>query len=396
METIECLDRKKCTGCSLCAQICPKNAIILEKDKEGFSMPKINKEKCINCGLCYKKCPQLYEEELKDKKVKKAYAAKNKDVDIQKKSTSGGIFNLIAENIISKKGIVYGCAFDHNMVANHIRIESNEELDILRGSKYVQSNINNTYKMAKEDLKKGKPVLYTGTPCQIEGLKKYIDTNDENLITIDLVCHGVPSPKLFEKYIKYIEKKENSKVVNYEFRNKEKNGWGSNVKIEFENGKKRYIKGSLDSYNKTFYAAKAFRESCYNCKYAKKERVGDITLCDYWGIGNELPEFEDYNGVSGIIVNTIKGQDILEEISNKILLKESSVESIAKYNQNLNEPVSRPRERDNIYKEIDKKDYKRYMKENLKFKIDIKDVIGSVLNYKLKKRIKKVLKGIKK
>lgn len=394
MENISILNKKDCTGCRMCEQICPVNAIKMVENKEGFIEPVVDEEKCINCGLCAKRCPQL--NNVKDKRQEKikVYAAKNKNIEEQKHSSSGGIFSIFANYIIENNGVIYGCAFNEKFEAQHIRIENKEELVKLRGSKYVQSNTRDTFSQAKKDLENNKLVLYTGTPCQIAGLKSFLGEQYQNLLTIDLICHGVPSQKLFTKYLKYLEEKYKSKIIEYDFRNKEKNPWGLNLKIKFENGKIKYIPARLDPYYKSFLNGDTYRESCYNCKYANTNRIGDITLADYWGIEKEHSEFYDANGVSAIIVSTNIGQVFFDKIKDNIDYIESSIEKVKNKNDNLKLSSKRNEIRNNIYDNLDKKTFKKYMREDLKFNYDIKEVIKNIIPRKIKKIIKtRRLKG---
>ncbi len=307
----------------------------------------------------------------------------------KKKVLLDGIFSVIANFILDKDGVVYGCAFNDDLVAEHIRIDDKSDLYKLRGSKYVQSNTKNTFIEVKEDLLNGKYVLYSGTPCQVAGLKAYIGKEYEKLITIDLVCHGVPSPKLFKKYKEYLEKKYKSKIISYEFKNKEKNGWGSNAKILFENGKAKYFPANLDSYYKSFLKSINSRECCYKCKYSNTDRISDITLADYWGIEKIHPEFYDENGVSAILINTEKGKNVLYQISDNVLIKCTKLENVIKKNKNLEKAAIRVIDRNSIYNQIDVLSYASYEKEKLHFKKELKDIVKNVIPLKIKRKIKR-------
>lgn len=379
----------KCTGCRMCAQICPLNAIDMKENEEGFLEPIINKEKCIKCGLCFKRCPQLNEIKIGEKvNSPKAFAVKNKNLEEQKKSSSGGIFSVLAKYVLENNGVVYGASFDEKFKLEHIRIDKKEDLYKLRGSKYLQSNTKNTFELAKKDLNNGVKVLYVGTPCQIAGLKNYLGKDYEDLLLVDLVCHGVPSQKLFDKYLTWLKEKNNSSIIEYEFRNKEKNSWGLNLKVKFESGKERYIPANLDPYYKAFLNGSTYRECCYNCKYAKTERVGDITIADYWGIEKEHPKFYDKNGVSAVIINTNAGFRIFESIKSKIQYINTDIEKVKVKNKNLQGPTTRNNVRDEAYKDIDIKKFKKYSKQNLKFKKDIRDIIKNLIPKAVKNKIK--------
>lgn len=392
MKNISELDRNNCTGCRMCEQICPVKAINMIKNDEGFIEPKIDKEKCIDCGLCFKRCPQL--NDVKNNRLDdvRVYAAKNKNVEEQKKSSSGGIFSILANYVLENKGTVYGCAFNSNLVAEHIGIKSKEELYKLRGSKYVQSDTKHSFTETKKDLDDNKLVLYSGTPCQIAGLKAFLNKDYDNLITVDLVCHGVPSPKLFEKYIKYLEEKYNSKILNYEFRSKEKNGWGLTSKVLLENGKIKYINANLDPYYKTFLNSYTYREVCYNCKYATSDRVSDITLADYWGIQKQIPEFYDEQGISAIILNTKKGYDFFKVLNQNVIMQESDLNSVKKENHNLEYPSKREKIREKAYVNIENKKFSIYVKQDLNYRKELKDQIKNLIPSDIKKFIKNKLK----
>lgn len=379
---------KNCTGCRMCEQVCPKGAIEIKENEEGFMEPVINKEKCINCGICLKRCPQA--NKIEKNEPIKCYAAKNKNIDDLKKGSSGSIFKILAEHVIKDAGTVYGAAFNENMDLNTIRVENINEIEKLMGSKYVQCNTNNTFTLVKKDLEDGKKVLYAGTPCQIAGLKSYLNKEYDNLLTVDLICHGVPSPKLFRKYIKNLEKKNRSKVKQYYFKNKEKNGWGSNGKVIFNNGKEKYISSTLDQYYKAFLESKISREACYNCKYANTSRIGDITLGDYWGIQRQHPEFYTDLGVSAVLINTKKGLEAFNCIKNDIEYIESQIEKISKENMNLIRPVDRKKIRNDVYKDIDTMEFNEYAKKRLKIKKRPKDIVKNMVPYKIKKILKKV------
>ena len=380
-----------CAGCRCCEKICPVNAIEMKENKEGFIEPVVNEEKCISCGLCLKRCPQINKLEIEGIE-QKAYATQNKNKEDLKISSSGGMFIAFAKNIISQDGVVYGAAYDQNLKVNHIRVENIEELKLLQGSKYVQSDTADTFEQTKNDLISGRKVLFSGTPCQIAGLKQYLGKDYENLYTIDIVCHGVPSQKLFEKYKNSLEAKENSKIDQFDFRDKTEKGWGLNLRIKYQNNKVTKKASCFDSYYKSFLAGNTYRRCCYDCKYANLNRVGDITIADFWGIEETNSKIDIKKGVSAVIVNSRKGQKIFEDIQQDIIAEETSIESVTKRNLNLKRPTLFPAIRKTVYNSIDNKQYKEYTKENLHFRINPKDIIKQVMPQKLKNTIKKTLK----
>lgn len=382
--------KKQCTGCRACEQLCPKNAIHMVEDEEGFLTPEVDHNLCINCGICANKCPQL--RNIEKKVEQECYAAKIKDKETLMNSSSGGIFSVLANHVLKQNGKVYGAIFTEDLQIEHIGIDKISEMKKLRGSKYVQSNTKNTFSEVKQDLENGKKVLYSGTPCQIAGLKNYLGKKYENLFTVDIVCHGVPSPQLFKKYINNIEDKYKGKITNFSFREKEKRGWGLNLKIQLDNGKVIQKFADLDPYYKSFLAGDIYRESCYECKYANNNRVGDITLADYWGIEYEHPEFIDNNGISAVMVQTKKGKNMWKEIEEEIESIPTTIEKIAKHNHNLKQPTKRKSIRNNVYKGLENKEFNKYCKENLYFKKKLKDRIKSLISEESKRKLKKMLK----
>lgn len=357
---IEITNKTKCCGCHACYNVCPKGAIKMQQDEKGFKYPVIDKEKCINCGLCTKVCPMLNNKQIENKPV--AYACINKDENIRSKSSSGGIFTIIAEEILEKNGVVFGATFDEKYNVVHQYIEKKEDLEKFRGSKYVQSSINDTYKKAKEFLEKDRYVLFTGTPCQIEGLKKYIQKDYEKLYTQDIICHGVPSPKVWKKYLEYRESEDKEKPQNISFRNKD-NGWKL-FNIKFEYLKSKYKQNqNKDIYMQAFLKNTSLRDSCYNCSFKKKNRISDITLADFWGIENVLPEMDDNKGTSLVIVNSIKGQELFEKIKDNIGFKKVDLEDAIKYNKSMIESAKKDKNREKFFENLDKMKFDKLVKK---------------------------------
>ena len=280
---IDIQEKNKCCGCHACYNKCPKNAIEMIEDEKGFKYPKINNEKCINCGLCDKVCPIINNPKIQNEP--KAYACINKDEKIRMQSTSGGIFTLLATVIINKGGVVFGASFNNDFKVIHTYTETIEELEKFRGSKYLQSDINNSYKKAKDFLDNDRFVLFTGTPCQIEGFKSFLGKEYEKLYLQDIICHGVPSPKVWDEYKKYRENKAGAKLKGMSFRSKYGTTWGKyHVNMKFENDKNYDMFHNDDVYMKAFLNHLSLRESCTDCKFKKKNRLSDITLADFWGI----------------------------------------------------------------------------------------------------------------
>ena len=359
---IDIKEKNKCCGCYACFNKCPTNAIEMKKDEKGFSYPIVNKEKCVNCGLCEKACPILKKEKEK-KNDKKAYACINKNDNIRNQSSSGGIFTLLAEEIIKKGGVVFGATFNEKFEVMHDCAEGIEDLVKFRGSKYVQSSINSTYQKAKEFLESDKYVLFTGTPCQIEGLKSYLDKEYDKLYTQDIICHGVPSATVWNKYLEYREKRKNSKIKKVEFRNKEK-GWHLyNLRISYENDEVYERNQRDDIFMKAFLRNTILRDSCYQCYFKKINRMSDITLADFWGIEKVLPEMDDNKGVSLVITNTKKGEELLEKITSNIISKEIKLEDAIKFNKSFTESAPMDKNREKFFENLDKIDFEKLVKK---------------------------------
>lgn len=308
---------EKCTGCGACYNICPSAAIEMRENNDGFLFPVINQEKCTDCGLCAKTCfvskPKNFPSETPDK----VYALSASD-EIREKSSSGGIFTLIAEYIISSGGYVCGAAFsDDFLKVEHILINKMEDLHRLQTSKYVQSNTGNIYKKIKELLQNDFPVFFTGTPCQVEGLNRYLNKKYDNLFTADILCHGVPSSKVWAKYLEEISRGKRISSVN--FRDKT-NGWKSPLllTIQYEDGTCLSEHSKENLYYKSFLQNINLRQSCASCEFTNLKRAADITLGDFWKIDRYNKKFNDKKGVSLVLVNSSKGQSLLQNIKSKL------------------------------------------------------------------------------
>lgn len=350
-----------CCGCRACEYVCPVQYILTyQSERDGFIYPKVNKEKnCINCGRCIKACP------IKNPKAEKkpidAFGFINND-EIANSSASGGVFSAVAVDVIQNGGVVYGCLLDENMDAVTERVDNCKDLLKLLSSKYVLCNSNNSYKRVETDLLCDKMVLYCSTPCQVAGLLNYLGRDYPNLLTIDLFCHGVPSPGLFKKYIHFIEDKYKSKVTNVVFRDK-KVAWGTAGFIQTE--RRIPFLGNEDPYYYSFLKARTYQKICYSCPYAKEQRVGDISIGDYWGVENEHPDINRENGVSAVLVNTKKGKEYLLKLNNNLVFK-TEIEKISKYNTVLCCPTIYNNDRDLIYEGYQNLETKMLVKRYLK------------------------------
>jgi coenzyme F420-reducing hydrogenase beta subunit len=332
--------------------ICPQKAITMKPDADGFLFPEINYDLCIGCRLCIKTCA-FQKKPVSEKTPIAVYVAVNKDKNMRLASSSGGVFGAIATSILENGGVIFGCAYNNNMEPEHICIYKKSDLRRIQGSKYVQSNINYSYSEAKRYLKDGRQVLFSGTPCQIAGLKSYLGDEFENLATVDLICHGVPSSDFFKGYIDHLDQLLKGRIIDFKFRDKSKRGWVYRGKATYvKKGKIRYsyIKLNASYYFFYFLHGDTFRESCYECKYACGSREGDLTLGDYWGVEKAHKEFRVENGVSVILLNSKKGEELLESISQNVLMKESTFEQASKQNVQLKKPMDKSKRREMILK----------------------------------------------
>lgn len=326
-----------CTGCYACVNICPKKCISVKESDLGFLYPNIDRNQCIECGQCERICPLISKVELSKSTV--AFVAKNKYDEERNRSTSGGVFPLLAKYVIFKGGIVVGAAYDDNFVVRHIFIESMDQIQPLQGAKYSQSRIGDSFLKIKKFLQSEKMVLFSGTPCQCAGLKSYLGKEYDNLLLVDLICHGVPSPKVWQDYIDYRSLKENDgkRPVKINMRSKS-SGWsryGYSTEFDYGNGKVIRIHNSQDLFMKAFVGNICLRSSCSDCKAKGVERCTDVTLGDYWGIWNQHPEFDDNKGTSVVFVHSQKGRMIMEQLQDEMDCLEVEIEDAYKENGSL-------------------------------------------------------------
>ena len=351
---IKDIEKTTCTGCSACKDICPVNAIEIISDVEGFYIPNIISEKCIECNLCGSLCPSLNKTLIQSTKI--GYIVRLKENKILKNSASGGAFAGIAKYLIeTKNAFVVGAAIDKSLKVKHTIINKIENLKELQNSKYVQSYIDNIYSEVKKILEQGEIVLFTGTPCQIAGIYAVIPEElRKNLYTADLVCHGVSSPKFLERQLKEESKSKQGKVINFKFRYKNPKATTISsymMMMMMEKGLPKIKRINQDIYFKLFIEGKNFRESCYNCKYANKNRIGDFTLgdCD----SKEFyPKFHPKESNSILLLNSEKALKIWEELKTNYDYCILDIEREAQYNHQLNHPFKRPKERNGIYKDL--------------------------------------------
>ncbi len=338
-----------CTGCGACYNACPAGAISMVTDSEGFKYPHIDTEKCINCHACEKACPADFIS-VSDN-LPTTYAAFSKNNSVQKQSSSGGVFTHIANHILSLDGVVFGVAYDENFKVCHIAVENKEELYKLRTSKYVQSDTGLVYKQVKEYLDNGRIVLFTGTPCQVVALKQYLKKNYKNLYTQDIICHGVPSPKAFDKYLSTYHRNKGIKSVS--FRDKTV-GWNDfSMKVEYNDGTSYCELATKDSFVRAFLANLNLRPSCYQCQYKTASRVSDITLADYWGVELVHPELKEQQGVSLVLIHSQKGEELLSAIDENINIMPTVAERAIGMNSATRHSVACPPKRSAYFAEFE-------------------------------------------
>lgn len=349
---------QECCGCSACKNICPTQAVTMQPDSEGFLYPVTDNAKCINCGACKKVCP--VSGKYSQNHAKKAFAVKHKDYDTRITSRSGGVFIAISDYVLKRQGAVYGAGFSDDLSVCHLRTETAEERNRLKGTKYVQSDVADTFSKVKADLKNGKYILYSGTPCQIAGLMNYLkNTDTEKLITCDIICHGVPSPQIYSDYLNYCEKKYGGKVTKFDFRDKTF-GWRSQKEAIWVNDKKY----NTNEYAYLFSGLDVYRPACYECKFANIDRPADFTLGDFWGIDVLVKGFSDNKGVSLLFLNTDKAEAVFDSITNDIYYEQTVIDKVIPFNPNLYRPTPVPKDREKFWKNYHKKGFNYVLRKN--------------------------------
>lgn len=341
--------KEECCGCTACEYICPTNAIKMVLDEEGFLYPKIDQELCIDCGKCRKSCAfQNGFNKNSNLDIPEVYGIKHIDDDVRNNSSSGGAFTGVSDYIFSKKGIVCGVGFNEKMEVIHKFANNKYERNLLRGSKYVQSELKDIFPEIKKMLLDNREVLFSGTPCQVVGLKNYLDLlkcDTQNLLTIDIICHGTPSPMLWKQYLNFLEKKKGKKVSEYNFRSKIK-GWHEHTEsVRYSDNTSDYKSRELQIFRNIFYSHNALRPSCHNCKYTNYIRPSDITIADFRGIEKINKNFDDNKGISLVLINTDNGKFLFENIKGQFECYISNTSDCVQRNLVRPTPISKNREK---------------------------------------------------
>lgn len=360
-----------CCGCNACGDVCPKQAISFKTDNEGFWYPKVDMEKCVDCGLCEKVCPIIQNEGLKknDFEVPECYAAQNKDLESLFNSTSGSAFAAFAAKIYKQGGYVGGAVFDEDFTVRQFISSKKTDLELLRNTKYVQSNSEGFYKEVKRILDEGNKVLVCGLPCQMAALRSFLRKDYDNLIIVDVICLGINSPKILPAYLKYQEEKHGSKIVYYKAKNKEL-GWRQlTTKIVFENGEVEYDKRDTNYFTQGFISTHAFaRPSCYECKFKGTPRIADISIGDFWGAEKFVGKDMDHDlGTSIVLINSKKGKDFFETCGSHLKTKQVSFDAVLQGNKALMKSLSQPSfDRVKFYEDLTNLPFKEFADKYIK------------------------------
>lgn len=372
MINIDNSNKDKCCGCTACINICPVNAIEMIPDEEGFLYPKVDKDKCVNCGLCDKVCPYNRKDEKDD--FLKAFVVQNKNEEILNNCTSGGFFLPVASMVLEENGYVYGSVLDENLVVRHKEFSADNkgEVNECQGSKYVQSELGSIFRKIEKNLKEERLVCFSGTPCQVKGLKGYLGKEYENLITIDLVCRSVPSPLFFKKYIEYQQEKYSSQIKKLSFRSKIYGYHSGALTIDFKNGKKYSGSNRVDLYSRSFHSDITSRYSCYNCPAKGMYRCSDFTIFDSWNPSELNDEIKDNDkGYTNVFIHTEKGYKIFKEkISGKFDFYEINPFKAAQYTGGMIEKsIHKSDYRDKFYISLNENNFEKAISEFYKVSI---------------------------
>lgn len=383
---VDQLEKRHCCGCGSCSNACPKHAISMEPDEEGFLYPRVDHAICIGCGVCVRKCPVLTEQPKNDA-VEVCYAQWS-DEETRLASVSGGAFTELARYAFARGGVVFGAAYGEDMAVRHVAVEDEEGLSALRGSKYVQSQVGDCYAQVRRLLEQGRFVLFSGCPCQVAGLYAYLGKGDwDNLLTADLLCHGAPSQALFRRYLEEDYGLEN--VADVKFRDKSAFGWSSNMNVYLADGAVRREWGTVDPYYRMFSACLANRPFCSICKFSRVPRVGDFTLGDWWGIGRYDRELDDRSGTSLVMVNNVRARAVFDEISPGFeRVRELPLDQAKAHNGAIDHPLEASSARDRFFRLLKMQPFDKAVRYTLGPHFDVGvyglwygENYGSVLTY---------------
>lgn len=371
---------KDCCGCTACVSICSHNVISLRETPEGFMYPNVDQGKCVHCGLCLTVCPLLHKTSKTDNTVKNAYALRHKNADILYNSSSGGAFFALVQYVISAGGMVFGAVYDESMHVVHTYSTTLEGCYKFQGSKYSQSNLAGIFEKVKYFLKEGKIVLFSGTPCQNHGLLLYLKKKYDNLITVDIICHSVPSPRIFTDYIGMIQRRYNDIIINVSMRDKTL-GWGTteSYRYYFKSGKEILNPKGFVGWQHIFESGLITRESCFDCHYTNLNRVTDFTIGDFWDIGNLRPELRSKSGTSILLVNTEKAQTILNHLRDSLYLW--PVTESEYLQPRLQEPSKRPNKYDDFWDLYHSKGFKASYNYFFPTPSILKRLINKIIKY---------------
>lgn len=397
-KSVVCVEKSACTGCGLCAEKCPKECISMRPDSEGFLAPFVDVATCVDCGLCLNVCPTgkaadaLYHQEEQE-----YFCAISLDANALLKSSSGGLFAILSNAVLQNGGYVCGCIYNEQMEAVHTVTNDPATVLHMYGSKYVQSRAFPCFPKIKSLLESGKTVLFTGTACQIAACRLFLAKEYENIYFVEILCHGVPSPAFFAIYVRHLEKKLGGRVLDIQFRNKEKHGWGSEHRtcvIYEKNGKIKKHRPFLPAYFSAFFYGMNLRESCYRCRYADKKRIADLTIGDFWGSWAKYGKRFD-EGISVAAANTKKGKLLADQIKQcssffEVLTQTEAIKS----NDNFEHPIPRPRERSAFYSERTIKNYrgswkKAYLSSTYRKKT-LASIYGAIVPAKFRFALQKI------
>ncbi len=374
--------KNNCCGCTACYNVCTVNAVEMKADEQGFLYPVVNKTKCVNCGKCKKVCP--FSDDYKiDKTKPEIYAFKNKDDCIREESSSGGVFRALAQYIISKDGVVYGAETDSNFVVRHSAADNMDDAKKFSGSKYVQSQMNESFTDIRQLLENKRYVLFSGTPCQVAGLKLFLGKDYETLYTVDFICHGVPSPLMWKHFIDSV-KQQNGGIKAVVCR--DTLTWGEHItKVILSDGTVKYT----TDYIQLFLSNCAIRSSCFKCKFTSCDRVGDFTMADYWGLKNCFPEFYDTKGASVLFFNTDKAKKLYDVLNEAGYMINSDITKVLPYQPQLVSPIHKTRICTTFWKDYKKRGYEFVFKKYIIKKH------GRRLKFAVARYISTIRKGIR-